>query len=82
MEDFFFTFLELKFVSGMFVHCFAGKGAVLLSLYCCFYYYNYSYHHHHCNYYNYYCYNCVNNKMLEYDWFLTAHIYSLILLDR
>ena len=24
--------------------------------------------------------NCVNNKMLEYDWFLTAHIYSLILL--
>ena len=23
---------------------------------------------------------CVNNKMLEYDWFLTAHIYSLILL--
>ena len=27
-----------------------------------------------------YCCNCVNNKMLEYDWFLTAHIYSLILL--
>ena len=24
--------------------------------------------------------NCVNNKMLEYDWLLTAHIYSLILL--
>ena len=24
--------------------------------------------------------NCVNNKMLEYDWFLTAHIYGLILL--
>ena len=30
---------------------------------------------------SYYIYtNCVNNKMLEYDWFLTAHIYSLILL--
>ena len=31
----------------------------------------------------YFCYpeiNCVNNKMLESDWFLTAHIYSLILL--
>ena len=25
-------------------------------------------------------YYCVNNKMLEYDWFLTAHIYGLILL--
>ena len=24
--------------------------------------------------------NCVNNKMLECDWFLTVHIYSLILL--
>ena len=24
--------------------------------------------------------NCVNNKMLVYDWFLTAHIYSFILL--
>ena len=43
----FFAFLELNwFVSGMFVHCFAGKGAVLLSLYCCFYYYNYSSCHH------------------------------------
>ena len=23
--------------------------------------------------------NCVNNKMLEYDWFLSAHIYSFII---
>ena len=28
----------------------------------------------------YFVHNCVNNKMLEYDWYLTAHIYSLILL--
>ena len=55
-KNFFFAFLELKFVSGRFVHCFAGKGAVILSLYCCFYYYNYSYHHHHHNYDNYHCY--------------------------
>ena len=30
-----------------------------------------------------YCYpeiNCVNNKMLESDWLVTANIYSLILL--
>ena len=33
-------------------------------------------------YYLYQCYhpNCVNNKMLESDWFLRAHIHSLILL--
>ena len=43
-NNYFFAFLELKFVSGMFVHCFAGKGAVLLSLYCHYYYY---YYHHH-----------------------------------
>ena len=49
----FFAFLELKFVSGMFVHCFAGKGAVLLFTYCCFYHYDYSYRHHY-NYHNYY----------------------------
>ena len=26
-----------------------------------------------------YMFNSVNNKMLESDWFLTAHIYSLII---
>ena len=36
---------------------------------CCYLYYYYYY---------YYYYNCVNNKMLEYDWFLTALIYGLI----
>ena len=55
-KNFFFAFLELKFVSGRFVHCVSGKGAVILSLYCCFDYYNYSYHHHHYNYDNYHCY--------------------------
>ena len=29
---------------------------------------------------DYYYYNCGNDKMLEYDWFLTSRIYSLILL--
>ena len=29
---------------------------------------------------SYYSCNCVNNKMLESDWFLTANIYSLTLL--
>ena len=38
-------------------------------------------HHHHYYYYHYYYYYyCVNNKMLESDWLLTAHIYYLILL--
>ena len=35
MEEYiyiFFAFLELKLVGEMFIHCFAGKGAVLLSL--------------------------------------------------
>ena len=58
-KNIFPAFLKLKFVSGMFVHCFAGKGAVLLSIYCCFYHYNYSYRHHYdyhnyCYYYYYY----------------------------
>ena len=26
--------------------------------------------------------NCVNNKMFESDWFLTAYIYSFILLQK
>ena len=26
-----------------------------------------------------YIFNCVNNKMLESDWFLAAHIYNLII---
>ena len=26
--------------------------------------------------------NCVNNKMFESDWFLTAYIYSFILLQN
>ena len=44
-----------------------------------FCYYHYYYYYYYYNYYDHhYYYNCVNNKMLEYDWLLPALIYGLI----
>ena len=67
----------------MFVHCFAGKGAVLLSIYCCFYHYDYSYRHHY-NYHNYYCYYYYHHYhiffILQISLFNTDCFSSLVIL--
>ena len=89
-EHSFFQFQNSCLVITLFVHNQQGRNTVskdnittapgalpqsCVPLYCyrcccCYLYYYY--------YYYYYYYNCVNNKMLEYDWFLTALIYGLI----